>query len=494
MNNSLYARDWYINRGYSPHLAAGVVGNFMQESGKDLNPAAYNKAEDAFGIGQWRGDRLSNLRKFAADTGRDVNDINTQLEFSVWEKEGPEAGNWSKIKDAPDAATAATLFDKHYERSAGLHTQQRVDYANQLMGISARDNPVSFSAQPALSQGDGALGTPMFPPSEPEPEEPRTWWDKVGNFSKNNSEELLAIGSGLLSGDDWASGISAAGQGLLSVKQNQREEELARQRLASDLMYRQGMLEKSNERSPSPYQQAGSIETPDGEIIGGVVFNPNDGQAYIPGPDGQLVRAPAGSIRLNNSDAAGSKGMPTFEQWNKSTAELKDRERGLRTLDKAINLVSDDSGLQRLYRDATTFMDTLIGKGLDPAEMDQAQLKSVMQELIGQNRLSIVGPGVMTEQDAMRVLLALGGDGSWRSNPEVLRARLTEMRDQSFAAYDFSYNQASEQSSRYGKRMPMQVPDRYDPSKNITQTTLPPTGGASSLPPDILKALEEDGF
>lgn len=52
----------------------------------------------------------------------------------------------------------------------------------------------------------------------------------------------------------------------------------------------------------------------------------------------------------------------------------------------------------------------LAGMDLSPEEKQQKLASAMLNALLGQNREAIVGPGVMTEQDALRVISALGGD------------------------------------------------------------------------------------
>ena len=44
----------HLRREFTHDQAAGLVGNFMQESGEGLDPTAFNEREGAIGIAQWR--------------------------------------------------------------------------------------------------------------------------------------------------------------------------------------------------------------------------------------------------------------------------------------------------------------------------------------------------------------------------------------------------------------------------------------------------------
>lgn len=106
--------------GLSPIAAAAVAGHGIQESGLRASGAVGDKGT-AFGIFQWRGDRLDNLKRFAAENGSDWKDFNTQLDFAAWEGEHGDAGArraWKELQSAAtlDEAVAAWM---HFERPAG---------------------------------------------------------------------------------------------------------------------------------------------------------------------------------------------------------------------------------------------------------------------------------------------------------------------------------------------------------------------------------------
>ena len=59
------AYSYLVDKGMAPHLAAGVVGNLMQESYKSLRSDAVNPNGGAVGIAQWLGKRQVDLKNFA---------------------------------------------------------------------------------------------------------------------------------------------------------------------------------------------------------------------------------------------------------------------------------------------------------------------------------------------------------------------------------------------------------------------------------------------
>lgn len=105
------AYNYYLNRGVKPNVAAGIVGNLYKESG--LNPNAVGDKGTAFGVAQWRGNRLSNLKNYASSKGRSYTDLNTQLDFILDEK-GENQVLTLMGNQSPEVA-AKTFADK-YER------------------------------------------------------------------------------------------------------------------------------------------------------------------------------------------------------------------------------------------------------------------------------------------------------------------------------------------------------------------------------------------
>lgn len=115
-----YALNFFINKGLKKHEAAGIVGNLLTESG--LNTKAqgdFNKKSKqytAYGIAQWRLDRLDNLKKFAKNRGTDISDLNTQLEFLWHELNTDYSKALSSLRNSTNVNDAVSSIMVHYER------------------------------------------------------------------------------------------------------------------------------------------------------------------------------------------------------------------------------------------------------------------------------------------------------------------------------------------------------------------------------------------
>jgi len=121
---------YFVEQGWGEHHAAGIVGNLQAECGHQLNCS-----NGSGGLAQWRGDRVSRFQKvfgypFARAKFAD------QLAYIHWELTHP-ASPWRDsghvLRRASDAATAASVFDAHYERSAGTTRGARMANARVIL-------------------------------------------------------------------------------------------------------------------------------------------------------------------------------------------------------------------------------------------------------------------------------------------------------------------------------------------------------------------------
>jgi hypothetical protein len=131
-NNAKIALDYFVQQGWTPAQAAGLVANLQAESGKNLNPAALNPKEQAYGIAQWRGSRQ---RDFAKEIGKPMqgSSLQDQLQFVQWELNNTEARAARALKSARTAEDAAAIVDQYYERSSGQARQKRMAMAAALV-------------------------------------------------------------------------------------------------------------------------------------------------------------------------------------------------------------------------------------------------------------------------------------------------------------------------------------------------------------------------
>jgi hypothetical protein len=177
-------------------------------------------------------------------------------------------------------------------------------------------------------------------------------------------------------------------------------------------------------RTPGPRGKYSLKEGP--QMVGAdgrpvyTTYNPNDGNYYYRGQDG-LWRVASGQRAASPM---------TEQQFYKLKLERQDEINGLKSLQKYFQTVKDvPTGIQRWSIDISGKFKTFLGReGLTPDEFNLMDSQAKVQALLGMFRTTIVGPGVMTEYDAVRVLQALGGDpASALQNPEVMREILSDL-------------------------------------------------------------------
>ncbi len=132
--------NYFLDKGLSPEQAAGIDGNFGQESGwNPSSPGGY--------LAQWTGSRLTALQTFAQKAGKPVTDLGVQLDY-IWADltNAPGAGGdyshvLSSVKAAKTVEDATVQFMgtasvggsvDGYENPGDPQLQNRIDYANQI--------------------------------------------------------------------------------------------------------------------------------------------------------------------------------------------------------------------------------------------------------------------------------------------------------------------------------------------------------------------------
>lgn len=121
---------YWSDKTGNPAMAAGIVGNLLQES--NGNPNAVNQGEGAHGIAQWRESRHQALQELAAERGTAWNDLDTQNTHLWNELQTTEREAYDALQGVTDPAEAAAIFDQRFERSAGTERGVRQAYAQQI--------------------------------------------------------------------------------------------------------------------------------------------------------------------------------------------------------------------------------------------------------------------------------------------------------------------------------------------------------------------------
>lgn len=186
-NNIAKAINFFVSEGFSQHQAAGIVGNFMQESGvnpkrvedgwgypREMKSVPPNKGPDGqpgYGIAQWTSPgRKTGLKNFAKDKKMKVYSLKLQLMWVMEEMKGYGSLEQDLKKiDGSNRDTieqSAVLFHQIYEVSADSaeQIQERVDSGVQALeqnggSVSAGSGGASASEEDGSSAECGQLGS-----------------------------------------------------------------------------------------------------------------------------------------------------------------------------------------------------------------------------------------------------------------------------------------------------------------------------------------------
>lgn len=164
-----YLFNGLVQRGMPPHIAAGFVRNFQDESG--LNPGINEVSplvpgsRGGFGLSQWTGPRRRALEAYAAQRGVSVADPDLQLDFLMTELQGPESAAWGAIQQATTPEEAAAAIVNRFLRPAEAHRARRE--AEYLGGVNmpASGAPMRPEGpfQPQRRETGNALARPQLP-------------------------------------------------------------------------------------------------------------------------------------------------------------------------------------------------------------------------------------------------------------------------------------------------------------------------------------------
>jgi hypothetical protein len=153
------AMQFFQERGWSPQAAAGIVGHLSHESG--LNPNAVHDGGIGLGVAGWNRERLTRLKAFAGERGKQANDFRTQLEFVDHELNTTETRAAQGVRNAKTTDEAVTAF-MHFERpqgytpdnpTAGHGFANRIVTARRLAGGDTTDAPIPVGSRVVAQPG-----------------------------------------------------------------------------------------------------------------------------------------------------------------------------------------------------------------------------------------------------------------------------------------------------------------------------------------------------
>lgn len=154
-------------KGLTAAQSAGIVGNFMQETGgrtEDLNPSLvgeYN-GHTYNGIAQWSDEfgAAQRLKAYAKKKNLPWDDLKAQLDFLWYDMtKGAELTTLPALKRTNDPQAAAVVFENKYERSGGSQLDARKSMAQDIYN-KYKDNPVPSGTPAGNETNPGGGGQP----------------------------------------------------------------------------------------------------------------------------------------------------------------------------------------------------------------------------------------------------------------------------------------------------------------------------------------------
>lgn len=125
--------------GLKPWQAAGIVGNFMQESSMYPNKnegggnGPPNNSKYGYGWAQWTGGRRDAFLKFASSRGLDPGSPAANYQFLVHELKTTESNSLAKLKKTSSVAEATQVFCSLFERPGDPRMGNRMQYASRYL-------------------------------------------------------------------------------------------------------------------------------------------------------------------------------------------------------------------------------------------------------------------------------------------------------------------------------------------------------------------------
>ena len=144
------AKGYLRDLGWTNNQAAGLVGNFQQESGVNLDPSITSPDGTSYGIAQWTAPR-QNIFKQTYGKPIQGTTLKEQLDFVNYELNNNEKAAGNALRATKTASEAALVVSNQYERpsASAANNAQRVAYAN-----TAAQTPTILANNDTLSQSE----------------------------------------------------------------------------------------------------------------------------------------------------------------------------------------------------------------------------------------------------------------------------------------------------------------------------------------------------
>ena len=210
-------------------------------------------------------------------------------------------------------------------------------------------------------------------------------------------------------------------------------------------------------------------------------------------PEGEEQNLPFGVKRITPTSTGRELMKPTA--IHKMRQGMMDTQTGLRQIVRYMkNVAETGAGFKSIAAQWRAKFKVISGEDLTQENIAALMQKGQLQGLLGKFRKEIVGGGVMTEQDALRILSALGGEVTVARHPEIVRLLLGDIvraKIRMFNEVDLPmFNDQARRTRIYKAIKPLEVPPIFSDTlgtggARTTETITPgsPPPGSVVVPP-----------
>lgn len=178
--------------------------------------------------------------------------------------------------------------------------------------------------------------------------------------------------------------------------------------------------------------------------------------------------------------------------------ETRTQSRGIKTLNKLYtDLDAVEGGFAGLATSLSAKAKTLVGKDLTPKEIARQLAIGMQQGVLGQVRVDVLGPGVMTEQDAERLIQYLGGDlRNLSTNPQTVKVAIGKVLKDKSNDYntDLPFYQRQRSLSTSASTLPnfkpVEIPEIRDPAAEVLAGPDQPSPNVDALVDSYLEGQQ----
>ena len=171
-------------------------------------------------------------------------------------------------------------------------------------------------------------------------------------------------------------------------------------------------------------------------LIGDEIFYKGEGQTL---GEVDFYEKFKGTNMRPTTPSEDARGIPTYESFKKLSMDVLSEEQAMGKLQSYLENQKDRKvGFQLLADDFAGYVKTFLGQneGLTEDELKKRILESNFQGLMGGFRIETVGPGVMTEYDAQRIVQSLGGEPGALQSPEAVARVLKKVFERKVERYN----------------------------------------------------------